>query len=150
MASKYEKYGSYPRPILYNIWCNMKTRCYNPSTKSFKNYGGRGIKVCSKWKDSYKLFEDDMLPSYSNGLTLERINVNGNYEPSNCTWKTRQEQSLNTTRTHRIVHEGKSLTVSEWSKLSGLKLSTFRQRFYVYGWSLEKCLTVPLMKQKRG
>lgn len=72
----------------------MKTRCYNPNSKHYHNYGGRGIKVCDEWINSFTTFYNDM-GSKPNDMTLDRINVNGDYEPSNCKWSTRSEQNKN-------------------------------------------------------
>ena len=80
---------------LYNTWRDMKTRCYNENSKNYKNYGARGIKVCDRWLD-IKNFIEDMYPSYQEGLTLDRIDVDGNYEPDNCRWTTRDIQGQNT------------------------------------------------------
>ena len=78
----------------YRTWCNMKTRCYNPKYKQWKDYGGRGIKVCKEWLESFEQFYIDMGPRPF-GKTLDRIDVNGNYEPSNCRWATSTEQNQN-------------------------------------------------------
>lgn len=86
-----------PRQIrLYRIWAAMKQRCYNPKRTKFENYGGRGISVCSEWKDSFDVFCDwAMRNGYHDDLTIDRIDVNGNYEPSNCRWTTYSEQNRN-------------------------------------------------------
>lgn len=81
--------------ILYNVWSNMIKRCINPKCKSYKDYGERGIKVCERWRDINNFIED-MYPTFKEGLTLDRIDVNGNYEKSNCRWTTRAIQARNT------------------------------------------------------
>lgn len=81
---------------IYAAWRAMKGRCLNKNTKNFDSYGGRGILVCDKWLHSFEEFRDDMLPSWKEGLSLDRIDVNGNYEPSNCRWATREVQARNT------------------------------------------------------
>jgi len=81
---------------LYSVWQNMKTRCYNPKTWNYKNYGGRGIKVCDEWRNDFKAFYDWAVnDGYSDGLSIDRRNNDGNYEPSNCKWSTAKEQANN-------------------------------------------------------
>ena len=81
---------------LYRIWAGMKTRCYNPKNKDYKNYGGRGIKICSDWLlNSTSFFDWAMMNGYSENLTIDRINNDGDYEPSNCRWATPKEKRLN-------------------------------------------------------
>ena len=121
----------------------MRSRCYNSNNPDFKHYGGRGIKICEEWYGSYSCFRDWSLSNgYSENLTIDRIDVNGNYEPSNCRWSTRKEQSLNTRSNRYIEYNGETKTLSEWSKIFGLYHKTISYRLN-HGWSVEKALTTP-------
>lgn len=88
------KHGMTDHPI-HNAWLNMKQRCYNFKFKQYKDYGGRGIKICDRWLESFENFYEDMGSTWKPGLTLDRINNDGNYELGNCRWITRKEQLLN-------------------------------------------------------
>jgi hypothetical protein len=79
---------------IYRVWLNMKSRCYDPNHISYKNYGGRGIIVCDRWRESFEEFYEDM-GDIPEGMMIDRIDSNGNYEPSNCKWSTRLEQNHN-------------------------------------------------------
>ena len=79
----------------YYSWNNMKARCYNPNYKHYKDYGGRGITICDRWRDSFENFLEDMGSKPSNKHSIDRIDVNGNYDPENCKWSTSQEQARN-------------------------------------------------------
>lgn len=95
IAEKMTKHGMRDTR-LYRIWCGMKARCTNPHVKDFRNYGGRGVSVCSEWLEQFDQFADWALEhGYDDSLTIDRIDVNGNYEPANCRWVTKAEQNRN-------------------------------------------------------
>ena len=125
----------------YRSWCSMKDRCLRSTNKRFPLYGGRGIKICKEWM-TFENFKNDMLPSYQKGLTLERIDNNGNYCSKNCRWATRIEQARN--KQNSVTYKG--IHLSEWSQITGLKRATIRRRVFNSGWSWEKALWTPVHK----
>ena len=88
---------------LYNVWCSMKERCHTPSNTSYKNYGARGIKVCDEWLKFEPFYEWAISNGYSEGLSIDRIDVNGNYCPENCRWSTKEVQANNTRANHYVT-----------------------------------------------
>lgn len=123
--------------VEYHIWCCMKARCHNKHDSGYHNYGGRGITVCGRWKDSFVNFYNDMGPK-PKGMSLDRINNDGNYEPGNCRWATIREQA-NNTRVNRFVTVGEvTKTVAEWARLLGINYHTLYSRLYVSGWDASK------------
>lgn len=100
----------------YNSWSNMKARCYKPSTIRFENYGGRGITVCDRWKNSFENFLEDMGLKPTPKHSIDRIDVNGNYEPNNCRWATTKQQACNTRRNRHITYNGETKLLVEWAK----------------------------------
>lgn len=105
---------------LYLSWKSMKARCFNENHKSYKNYGARGITICNSWSSSFENFEKWAVENgYKPNLTLDRIDVNGNYEPSNCKWATRKEQGRNKTNNFLIEFNGEILTLSEVAERTG-------------------------------
>lgn len=128
---------------LCNIWRSMKDRCYNSNCPAYKNYGGRGIKVCDEWFSDLKAFYDwSIANGYDEGLTIDRIDVNGNYEPSNCRWVDRIVQANNTRSNHFIEYDGRTQTIAEWSKELGIKQHTILRRLSL-GWTIERALRTP-------
>ena len=125
---------------LRSIWSSMKTRCSNKNRADYQRYGGRGIVVCNRWL-KVDNFIEDMSSQYKVGLTLERKNNDAGYSPNNCFWATRKEQANNTRRNRKITWNGMTKTISQWIDYSGVKSSTFRQRFYVYGWNFGDCMS---------
>lgn len=110
---------------IYHIWENIKSRCYNKNNPRNKNYGARGIKVCDEWKNDFKAFYDwSMANGYQDDLTIDRIDNNGNYEPSNCRWADKITQANNTSRNRYITYKNKKLTISQWSRELKIKKTT--------------------------
>ena len=129
---------------LYFVWGAIKKRCYKQNNPGYKNYGGRGIKMCDEWKNDYVKFRDWAKNNgYKENLTIDRINNNGNYEPNNCRWVNRHIQNSNTRRTHFITFNGEIHTMKEWSKILNIKYSTLANRLLTYKWSIEKALSTP-------
>lgn len=137
-ASNYDP-ALYQSPI-YKSWSNMHTRCHNPNFIDYKRWGGRGIRVCEQWK-TFEGFLKDMQGSYIDGYQLDRINNDGNYEPSNCRWVDRKTQCRNRSNNKFITHNGETKTVAEWAEISGVKSSLFRQRLYVKKLAMSECLS---------
>lgn len=126
---------------IYSIYVNMKNRCYYTNNKRYQNYGGRGIEVCDEWLNHFQAFYDwAMSHGYSDNLTLDRINVDGNYEPSNCRWVTLKEQENNRSNNHLITYNGKTQTLAQWCKERNIKYATLERRLNKYGWSIKRAL----------
>lgn len=100
----------------YRVWHNMKTRCCDSKTEEYPQYGGRGIIVCERWKNSFVEFLKDMGLRPTSKHTIERIDNNGSYSPENCKWATYEEQNRNKRNNHLITYEGKTLCLTEWSE----------------------------------
>lgn len=114
---------------LYSIWCTMKTRCYNQNSTKYHMYGARGISVCPEWKHDFITFRDWALNNgYADNLTINRIDNDGNYEPSNCQWSDARTQANNTRRNKYLTLNGETHTISEWSRITGLGLSCLYSR----------------------
>jgi len=131
---------------LYDIWCDMKRRCYNPKNKRYENYGGRNIKVCEEWHEFKPFYDWALNNGYIEGLTIDRINNNGDYEPDNCRWATAIVQMNNTTRNHFVEFKGQIKTISQWSKITGISQDVIKDRLTKLGWSAERALTVPVRR----
>ena len=125
----------------YRIWDAMIRRCHKETAKEYKNYGARGIKVCDRWRQSFVAFLVDM-GSRPDGLTLDRINVHGDYEPGNCRWASYKVQGRNKTNNRMISFAGQTLCVSEWEERLGLGSGVVGSRLLA-GWSEEEALTRP-------
>lgn len=128
---------------LYEIWCGIKKRCYNPNDKRFVNYGGRGIVIYDEWKNDFQAFFDwAMSNGYSESLSIDRIDIDGNYEPSNCRWVDVVTQQNNTTRNHFVTAFGESKTIAQWSKSSGISANVIKDRLNKLHWSAEDAVSI--------
>lgn len=138
---------------LYAVWAAMKSRCLNPNNKSYPNYGGRGIHVCEAWQRSYTRFIEDM-GSRPDGMSLDRLNNDGNYSCGNCAecvangwarnvvWASRTQQARNTRRNRRITIDGVTKTVPEWAEAQGLKAAIIHDRL-LSGWPMDQAVMTP-------
>lgn len=116
---------------LYSIWCGIKKRCFNPKEPCYPHYGARGITVCDEWLHDFNAFEQWSLANgYSDTLTIDRIDNNGNYSPDNCRWITHDEQQRNRSNNIRVEHNGESKTISELSRELGLSDKTLYKRYH--------------------
>lgn len=119
---------------LHNTWLGMKKRCLNPNYNRHSSYGGRGIKVCEEWMESYEYFRDwAHLNGYKEGLTIERKDVDGDYEPFNCEWIPFEKQANNRRTTIWIEYNGKTQSLKEWSKELDINYGTLHSRYYRSG-----------------
>ena len=126
---------------LYMIWADMKRRCNNPNCEAYNHYGGRGIKLCEEWND-FSIFQQwAETTGYHDDLTLDRIDVNGNYEPSNCKWSTWEEQENNRRNNRLLTYKDKTQTISQWAKEFNLPYFTLVARLDRLNWDIEKALT---------
>lgn len=133
---------------LYRTYMHMKERCFSKSDKRYKEYGGRGITICDEWsgKSGFENFYKwSMENGYADNLTIDRIDVNGNYEPSNCRWTNMRVQQNNRRNNHTLEYNGETKTLSQWSEITGIKSITILNRLRL-GWSVEKALSEPVRR----
>ena len=125
----------------------MKQRCSDPKDIKYKNYGGRGITVCKEWENSFEKFYNWSIENkYSSELTLDRKDNNGNYSPENCRWATVKEQNNNKRNNRLVSYNGKTMTVSQWAEISGIRYDTLLSRIKVLKWDIEKAIKTPVKK----
>lgn len=137
---KYTKHGK-RKTKLYNVWNTMRDRCYNKNNKRYKDWGGRGIAVCDEWRNDFMNFYNWAYENgYNENLTIDRIDNNKGYEPSNCRWVTRKQQARNRRSNINFTYNGETHCIVEWCELLGLKPKTVYQRIHYYNWSIEKAL----------
>lgn len=127
----------------YCIWIKMKSRCLNPNDKSYKSYGGRGISVCDRWKDSFENFIEDMGWRPNNNYSIERIDYNGNYCPENCKWVHKSEQTKNTRRVKTIKYQNSYYCLADLCRLLDLPYGTMRHRVYDLNMPFSEAIKYP-------
>lgn len=148
--SKNIKYSFLSSPTrknkLYQVWCGILRRCNNKSQRSYKDYGGRGITVCDEWKNNFKIFYDwAMQNGYSDNLTIDRIDVNGNYEPNNCRFITNKQQSRNRRNNKIYTLNNQTHCLSEWAEIYNIDYKLVWGRINS-GWDIKKALKTPTRK----
>ena len=146
IGDRTRKHGDFGKP-LYCVWAAMKRRCFNKNVAYYEDYGGRGITVCDEWIDYIPFKEWALSTGYEEGLTIERIDVNGNYCPENCKWISLSEQNKNKRNSVRIEYNGQSYSIKEIAEITGLKERTVRGR-YERGWTPEQIFSKELKKNQ--
>jgi hypothetical protein len=126
------------------IWSGIIQRCESPTAQAYARYGGRGIRVCEEWRgpDGFARFVADVGRRPSPDHSIDRIDNDGNYEPGNVRWATRQEQAENRRSSRKLTHAGETLTITEWARRTGLSQSGIARRLDA-GWTVERALTQP-------
>lgn len=128
-------------------WCNMMHRCHSVGYRDYPEYGGRGIKVCDRWRGpaGFAAFFADMGPRPSKRHSIDRYpDNNGNYEPGNCRWATASQQMRNTRRNRLLTFQGRTMCMTDWSNETGIPCTMIRWRLLKLKWSVERTLTTPV------
>lgn len=132
---------------IYKSWAHMKQRCLNPNNKSYPRYGGRGIRICDEWMDVKNFYDWAVNNGFREGLTLERIDLDGNYEPSNCCWADRKVQNNNKSSNVLIAYRGKEKTLAQWADELGFNYGTLYSRIQGRGWDVIKAFETPVRRR---
>ena len=136
------------RTKAYITWEGIKQRCHNPNANGYERYGGRGITVCNRWRNSFEAFFEDM-GTKPKGLTLERVDNDEGYSKENCEWATMQRQACNRRNTRMISYNGKEQTMTEWAREYGLDRGVLWHRLYNMKWDMKDAFERPVMKKPR-
>ena len=136
----------YPRR-LYHTWVHMIARCEKPKDAAYKDYGGRGIRVCDEWHDFEKFAKWAISNGYKGTLTIDRIDNSGDYCPENCKWSTKIEQENNKRTNRPVTINGITKNLVQWCNLYGINRNTVQSRLR-YGWDIESAITTPVSKQE--
>jgi hypothetical protein len=139
------------RTLEFGIWKGMIQRCQNPNQSNYSRYGGRGIKVCDRWRgdSGFQNFIDDLGPRPSDNHSIDRIDVNGDYCPENCRWASVKEQARNKRNNRFLSYDGRNQCLSAWAKEFEMGETTLTTRL-LSGWSVEKALTVPVRPKRKS
>jgi len=141
--SRYNRSHGMTGTPVFNVWVNTKQRCTNPKCLAWKNYGGRGISMCKRWRDSFQAFYSDMGDVPFDRACIDRIDNNGNYEPGNCRWTTAKRNARNRRNNHIVEHNGAKMLLCEVCEQQGIRESVIIGRMNL-GHSLEESLAMPL------
>lgn len=149
LTGQWNKKHGYANPgnPTYVCWWSMRQRCEYQKHKSFADYGGRGIRVCDEWKDFQNFLRD--MGERPVGMTLDRIDHNGNYEPGNCRWATTKQQNNNRRSNRLLTAFGKTQTVTQWAEETGITRSAIEKRLDQMGWAVERAVSVPMRSDRR-
>lgn len=140
---------------LYDVWSSIKARCFNLKNEHYKDYGGRGIKMCDEWKNDFKVFYNWSIANGYNETakkyecTIDRIDNNKDYAPDNCRWVTQKEQCNNKRNNHLITYNNETHTVMQWAEIIGIEYRILLNRINKYGWSIERAFITPVRKRKK-
>jgi hypothetical protein len=130
---------------LYKIWADIKTRCFNENSEYYRDYGGRGIAMCAEWLDFLVFYEWALKNGYQDDLEIDRIDVNGNYEPANCRFVTEKEQTINRRVTRFYTIGNKTLCLNDWCDIYKMKFNTVSERLE-RGWDIKKALGIKAVR----
>jgi hypothetical protein len=142
----HSKHGAHSRT--YNSWQAMRRRCLTKTHASYGRYGARGITICERW-NSFECFLADM-GERPDGTSLDRIDVNNGYEPSNCRWATPSQQSANTRRALIFEFQGETMPLTEWALKLGIPYSRLKNRIRDRGWTVERALSTPISSDDKN
>jgi hypothetical protein len=132
----------------YTTWASMKGRCLNPNDGSYPRYGGRGITVCDRWRDSFEAFLADMGERPTHHHSLERIDNDGPYAPGNCRWATKVEQARNRRSSHLVTFNGETKTMAEWADATGLSQHLVERRLNAQSWTPERTFSAAIGRNR--
>lgn len=151
MRARGPRHGNYKHgrsgSKLHFVWIEMRQRCQCPTHKRYPLYGARGVRVCPEWEDFESFRSWALQNGYAPGLSLDRIDNDGDYAPSNCRWATQAQQMNNTSRTHYLTYRGETRSIREWADLRGLNYYTLRSRIRI-GWPTRKAIETPMRGQR--
>lgn len=151
LRNKNNKKHGFAGSFIYKIYDMMMDRCINPKNKQYKDYGGRGITICERWANKENGLQNFLkdIGEIPKGLTLDRTNNDGNYEPNNWRLATRKQQNRNKRNNRLITYKNKTQCLAEWAEEYNLKYMTLYNRIYRSNWPIEKALTVPVKKRNK-